>query len=147
MQAATSTLINESPIFRSSYDTLHDVYSQFPSSTLTLSDKKRMRAESSVDEPEELSGDGNREQDDKGSDTVMQSASVIGASDLASSRPIKPLRRTHRAFGQTKSLPATVFESRVGEEVHTTPKTDSQEEEDWSIAAFSGDTSEHSTLA
>ncbi len=147
MQDATSTTINESPIFRSSYDTLHAVYSQFPSSILAPSDKKRTRAESSVDEPEESSGDGNREQDDERSDTVMQSASVIGASDLALSRPIKPRRRTHRTFGQTKSLPATVFESRVGEEVNTTLKADSQEEEDWSTAAFSGDPSKPHTLA
>ena len=148
MQAATSNSINESPIFRSSYDTLQAVYSQFPSSTLALSDKKRTRAESSVDEPGELSVDRNREQDDKESDTVMQSASAIGASDLAWSRPIKPLRRTHRTFGQTKSLPATVFESRIGEEVHAPLKADShEEEEDWSTAAFSGDTSEPPTLA
>lgn len=147
MQTATSTSINDPPIFLSSYDTLHTVYSQFPSTTLALSDKKRARGESSVDEPEELSGDGNREQDDKGGDAVMQSASVIGANDLALSRPMKPLRRTHRTFGQTKSLPATVFESRFGEEVHTTLKADSQEEEDWSTAAFSGDISTPTTLA
>ncbi|KAI9467071.1 hypothetical protein BJY52DRAFT_44181 [Lactarius psammicola] len=147
MQAATSTSINESPIFRSSYDTLHAVYSQPPPSTLAPSDKKRTRAESSVDEPEELIGDGNREQDDEGSDTVMQSASTIGASDLALSRPMKPLRRTHRTFGKTKSLPATVFESRVDEEVNTTLKADSQEEEDWSIVDFSGDPSKPHTLA
>lgn len=106
-----------------------------------------MRADSSVDEPEELSGDGDREQDDKEGDTVMQSASVIGANDLASSRPMKPLRRTHRTFGQTKSLPATVFESRFGGEVHTTLEADPQEEEDWSTAAFSGDPSKPPTLA
>jgi hypothetical protein len=146
-RAATSNSINESPIFRSSYDTLHDVYSQFPASTLALSDKKRTRAESSVDESEDLSGDGNQEQDGEGGDAVMQSASVIGANDLALSRPIKPLRRTHRTFGQTKSLPATVFESRVGEEDPTTFKVDSQEEEDWSTAAFSGDPAKPSSLA
>ncbi|KAN0132631.1 hypothetical protein V8E53_009647 [Lactarius tabidus] len=146
-QAAASGPINEPPIFRSSYDTLHAVYSQFSASTLAPSDKKRTRAESSVDEPGEGSGDGNQEQDDKGDDTVMQSASVIGANDLALSRPIKPLRRTHRTFGHTKSLPATVFESRVCEEVPTTVTVDSQEEEDWSTAAFSGDPSKLPSLA
>ncbi|KAH9060888.1 hypothetical protein EDB87DRAFT_511888 [Lactarius vividus] len=147
MQDATSTPINESPIFRSTYDTLQAVYSQFPSPIPAPSDKKRMRAESSVDEPEEPSGDGDREQDDEGSDTVMQSASVIGANDLALSRPMKPLRRNRRTFGQTMSLPATVFESRVGEETHTMFKADSQEEEDWSAAAFSGEPSKPHTLA
>ena len=77
----------------------------------------------------------------------MQSASVIGASDLALSRPMKPLRRTHRTFGQTKSLPATVFESHVSEEVHTALKADLQEEEDWSTAAFSGDPAKPPSLA
>lgn len=77
----------------------------------------------------------------------MQSASVIGANDLALSRPIKPLRRTHRTFGQTKSLPAAVFESRIYEEVSTTVTVDSQEEEDWSTAAFSGDPSNPPSLA
>lgn len=143
-QAAASNSTNEPPIFRSSYDTLHAVYSQFSASTLALSDKKRTRAESSVDEPGEGSVDGNQEQVDKGGDTVMQSASVIGANDLALSRPIKPLRRTHRTFGQTKSLPATVFESRICEEV---PTVDSQEEEDWSTVAFSGDSSNTPSLA
>ena len=105
-----------------------------------------MRAESSVDEPEELTGDGDWEQDDKWGDTAMQSTSVIGANDLALARPMKPLRRTHRTFGQTKSLPATAFESHIGEEVPTL-KADSQEEEDWSTAAFSGDPQKTPTLA
>jgi len=146
-QGAASNPLDEPPIFRSSYDTLHAVYSQFPASALALSDKKRTRAESSVDEPEERSGDGNQEQGDKGGDTVMQSASVIGANDLALSRSIKPLRRTHRTFGQTKSLPATVFETRVCEEVPTPFIADSQEEEDWSTAAFSGEPSKPPSLA
>ncbi|KAI9447976.1 hypothetical protein H4582DRAFT_1897535 [Lactarius indigo] len=144
MQDATSTPINASPIFRSSNDTLQAVYSQFSSPIPAPSDKKRMRAESSVEEP---SGDGDREQGDEGSDTVMQSASVIGANDLALSRPMKPLRRNRRTFGQTMSLPASVFESRVGEEDHTMLKADSQEEEDWSTAAFSGEPSKPHTLA
>jgi len=105
-----------------------------------------MLAETSVDETEEPSGDDNQEQEDKGSNIVMQSASVIGANDLALARPMKPLRRTHRTFGQTKSLPATVFESRVGQEARDTLKADSQEEDDWSTTAFSGDLSKPPTL-
>ncbi|KAH9006758.1 hypothetical protein EDB86DRAFT_3069472 [Lactarius hatsudake] len=119
----------------------------FPSPIPAPSDKKRMRAECSVDEPDEPSGDGDREQDGEGSDTVMQSASVIGANDLALSRPMKPLRRNRRTFGQTMSLPATVFESRVGEEAHPMFQAESQEEEDWSTAAFSEEPSKPHTLA
>jgi hypothetical protein len=86
--------------------------------------------EPTVDEGDEQSEDGS---------AAVQSASVITANDLASSRPMKPLRRTPRTFGQTKSLPATVFGSSGGDDQ---PSLDGEmlEEEDWSASAFSGDT-------
>ena len=67
------------------------------------------------------------------------SASVITANDLACSRPIKPLRRTPRTFGQTKSLPAAVFASSGGGD-QPSLDADGWEEEDWSANAFSGET-------
>jgi hypothetical protein len=73
---------------------------------------------------------------------ATQSTSVITANDLACSRPIKPLRRTPRAFGQTKSLPASVFASSGGGE----NQTSLEEEEDWSATAFSGDPLKTQTL-
>jgi hypothetical protein len=76
----------------------------------------------------------------------MQRASVITANDLACSRPIKPLRRTPRAFGQTKSLPASVFASSGGGENQTPLDAGLQEEEDWSTSAFSGDSLKAQTL-
>lgn len=78
--------------------------------------------------------------------TAMQSTSVITANDLACSRPIKPLRRTPRAFGHTKSLPASVFASSGGGDNQTSLDSDLQEEEDWSAAAFSGDPLKTQTL-
>jgi len=69
---------------------------------------------------------------------AVQSASVITANDLACSRPIKPLRRTPRTFGQTKSLPAAVFALSGGGDQ---PSVDAGmwEEDDWSAGAFSGE--------
>jgi hypothetical protein len=94
--------------------------------------------ESSVDECEEYpDGVG---QDIIASDAVMQSTSLISASDLALSRPVKPLRRTPRTFGMTKSLPAAVFGSSGCEEDQTMLSAGLQEEEDWSTTTFSGDT-------
>lgn len=84
------------------------------------------------------------EQFEDGSDAV-QSASMVTADDLACSRPIKPLRRTPRKFGQTKSLPAAVFASSGGDEP---PSLDEEvwEEEDWSASAFSGETAKTERL-
>lgn len=81
--------------------------------------------EPTVDERDEQSEDG--------------SDSVITANDLACSRPIKPLRRTPRTFGQTKSLPAAVFASSGGDD-QPSLDADVWEEEDWSANAFSGET-------
>ena len=129
IQAGGQASINDAPIFRSSNDTLHAVYSQFPTSALVQSDRKRGRMELTVDERDEQSEDGS---------AAVQSASVITANDLACSRPIKPLRRTPRTFGQTKSLPAAVFASSGGGDQ---PSLDAGwEEEDWSASAFSGET-------
>ncbi|KAF8505827.1 hypothetical protein F5888DRAFT_1630583 [Russula emetica] len=130
IQAEGQASINDAPIFRSSNDTLHAVYSQFSTSALVPSDKKRGRMEPTVDERDEQSEDGS---------AAVQSASVITANDLACSRPIKPLRRSPRTFGQTKSLPATVFASSGGGDQ---PSVDAGiwEEEDWSASAFSGET-------
>ena len=83
--------------------------------------------EPTVDEGDEQSEDG----------SAVQSGSVITANDLACSRPIKPLRRTPRTFGQTKSLPATVFASSSG---GGTLDGEVSEEEDWSASAFSRET-------
>ena len=135
MQSDKQDPINDAAIFRSSNDTLHAVYSQFPSSIRAPSDRKRVRMESTVDERDEHSDGGSTLQDSAG----MQSTSVITASDLACSRPVKPLRRTPRAFGQTLSLPASVFASSRGGENQTLLDESPQEEEDWSAAAFSGD--------
>ena len=82
--------------------------------------------------------------------TGTQNTSVITTSDLACSRPIKPLRRTPRAFGQTKSLPASVFASSSSGGENQIPldaSSQSQEEEDWSAAAFSGDPLKAQNLA
>jgi hypothetical protein len=81
------------------------------------------------------------EQDEQSEDggAAVQSASVITANDLACSRPIKPLRRTPRKFGQTKSLPATVFGSSGGDD-QASLDVGMWEEEDWSASAFSGET-------
>lgn len=86
--------------------------------------------EPTVDERDEQSEDGS---------AAVQSASVITANDLACSRPIKPLRRTPRTFGQTKSLPASVFALSGG---GGQPSLDAGEleEEDWSASAFTGET-------
>jgi hypothetical protein len=86
--------------------------------------------EPTVDERDEQSEDGT---------AAVQSASVITASDLACSRPTKPLRRTPRTFGQTKSLPAAVFALSGGGDQ---PSLDAGEweEEDWSASAFTGET-------
>jgi hypothetical protein len=127
--------INDAAIFRSSNDTLHAVYSQFPSSIRAPSDRKRVHMESTVDERDEHSDGGSTLQDSAGT----QSTSVITANDLACSRPVKLLRRTPRAFGQTISLPASAFTSSRGGENQTLLDASSQEEEDWSTAAFSGD--------
>jgi hypothetical protein len=85
--------------------------------------------EPTVDEQDEQSEDGS---------AAVQSASVVTANDLACSRPIKPLRRTPRTFGQTKSLPATVFASSGGED-KASLDGEMWEEEDWSASAFSGE--------
>ena len=135
MRTESLSSINDSPtpIFRSSNDTLHAVYSQFShSTTLVPSDRKRTR-----DEFDESLDGGTMSQDNMESDVVMQSTSLIAANDLASSRPVKPLRRTPRTFGMTKSLPPTVFRSSFTEEDQTTSSAGLQEEEDWSSAAFS----------
>ncbi|KAI0268200.1 hypothetical protein BC834DRAFT_968409 [Gloeopeniophorella convolvens] len=144
-QTARSTSINGPPIFRSSNDTLHAVYSQFPPPSRS-SANKRGRVEP-VDEDDEYPDGIQTGVDDKGDDAQMQSTSVITASDLASSRPIKPLRRTPRTFGQTKSLPAAVFAATAGSADLHVPGADFQEEDDWSIAAFSGDPSKDQTLS
>ncbi|KAN0126783.1 hypothetical protein V8E52_000423 [Russula decolorans] len=130
IQAGGQASINDDPIFRSSNDTLRAVYSQPSTSALVPSDRKRGRMEATIDERDEQSEDGS---------AAVQSASVITASDLAYSRPIKPLRRTPRRFGQTKSLPAAVFASSGGVDK---PSLDEEvwEEEDWSASAFSGET-------
>jgi hypothetical protein len=86
--------------------------------------------EPTVDERDEQSEDGS---------AAVQSASVITANDLACSRPIKPLRRNPRTFGQTKSLPATVFASSGGDD-QASLDAGMWEEEDWSASAFSGET-------
>jgi hypothetical protein len=86
--------------------------------------------EPTVDERDEQSEDGS---------AAVQSASVITANDLACSRPIKPLRRNPRTFGQTKSLPAAVFASSGGDD-QTSLDAGMGEEEDWSASAFSGET-------
>ncbi|KAI0307108.1 hypothetical protein B0F90DRAFT_1685193 [Multifurca ochricompacta] len=140
-----SSSIKDLPIFRSSNDTLHAVYSQLPSSHFPPSDRKRVRMEFAVDEYEEFHNGGNAGKDDGPSEPAMQSASVIAANDLASPRPMKPLRRTPRMFGQTKSLPAAAFGSLRNDLDRATLDTGLQEgeeegeEEDWSTAAFSGD--------
>jgi hypothetical protein len=87
--------------------------------------------EPTVDERDEQTEDGS---------AGVQSASVITANDLACSRPIKPLRRTPRAFGQTKSLPATVFALSGGGDGQPSLDAEVWEEEDWSASAFSGET-------
>jgi hypothetical protein len=137
----SSTSINDSstPIFRSSNDTLHAVYSQFSHSTnLAPSDRKRAR-----DELDESPDGGTIDQE---SDAVMQSTSLIAANDLALSRPVKPLRRTPRTFGMTKSLPPTLFRSSLVEEDQTMSSAGLQEEEDWSTVAFSEDLSNTQSL-
>jgi hypothetical protein len=93
--------------------------------------------EPTVDERDEQSEDGS---------VAVQSASVITANDLASSRPIKPLRRTPRTFGQTKSLPAAVFASSSGGDDQRSLDAEVWEEEDWSASAFSGETVKTQTL-
>jgi hypothetical protein len=98
--------------------------------------------EATLDERDEDPEGGGTAQDS----AAMQSTSVITANDLACSRPIKPLRRTPRAFGQTKSLPAFVLASSGGGENQTCLDTGLQEEEDWSATAFSGDPSKIQTL-
>lgn len=87
--------------------------------------------EPTVDERDEQSEDGN---------AAMANVSLITANDLACSRPIKPLRRTPRTFGQTKSLPATVFASSGGGDQPSIDAGVWEEEEDWSASAFSGET-------
>lgn len=77
---------------------------------------------------------------DEHSEEAVQSDSVITAHDLACSRPIKPLRRTPRTFGQTKSLPASVFASTTRGDDPTSHDPGAWEEEDWSASAFSGET-------
>jgi hypothetical protein len=94
------------------------------------SDRKRGRMESTIDERDEHSEDGS---------AAVQSTSMITANDLACSRPIKPLRRTPRTFGQTKSLPASVFASSAGRDKSTSHDEGAQEEEDWSASAFGGE--------
>lgn len=86
--------------------------------------------ESTIDERDEHSEDGS---------AAVQSTSMITANDLACSRPIKPLRRTPRTFGQTKSLPASVFASSAGRDKSTSHDEGAQEEEDWSASAFGGE--------
>ena len=86
--------------------------------------------EPTVDERDEQSEDGS---------AAVQSASVITANDLACSRPVKPLRRTPRTFGHTKSLPATVFASPSGGDDQASLDAEVWEEEDWSAGAFYGD--------
>jgi hypothetical protein len=133
-------------IFRSSNDTLHAVFSQSSSSALpSSSDRKRVRAESTVGERER------GEHPDV--DTLMQdgvglqTTSLITANDLVSSRPIKPLRRTPRLFGQTMSLPAAAFASSGGGEDQTFPDVGlEEEEEDWSTGAFPGNSLKTQTL-
>ncbi|KAH9965874.1 hypothetical protein BC827DRAFT_1264957 [Russula dissimulans] len=137
--------ISDVAIFRSSNDTLRAVYSQFTSSMPAPSDRKRVRMESPADERDEHHEGSNTAQDGAG----MHSASVIATSDLACSRPMKPLRRTPRAFGQTKSLPAAVFGSSSADngQVHTPPDdAGSQMEEDWSADAFAEDSLKIQTL-
>jgi hypothetical protein len=135
---STSTDGPSTPIFRSSNDTLHAVYSQFSYPSLTPSDRKRARTEPSLDEYEEYPDDG-MEHDAGESDAVMQSTSLIAVNDLALSRPVKPLRRTFRTLGMTKSLPPAVFLSSVGEEDKSMLNPGLKEEEDWSTAAFFAD--------
>ena len=86
--------------------------------------------ESTVDERDEPSDDGGE---------ALHSTSVIIANDLACSRPIKPLRRTPRRFGQTKSLPASVFATSGSGGEPTSHELGVWEEEDWSASAFTGD--------
>ncbi len=81
-----------------------------------------------------------RDEQSEDSSAGVQSASVITANDLASARPIKPLRRTPRTFGQTKSLPATVFATSAGADCPPCLDAGVWEEEDWSASAFSGET-------
>ncbi|KAI0304030.1 hypothetical protein BC826DRAFT_207433 [Russula brevipes] len=135
--------INDPVIFRSSNDTLHAVFSQASSSALSSSsDRKRLRAESTVDERDDHPDVDTMMQDGVG----LQSTSLITANDLVSSRPIKPLRRTPRLFGQTMSLPAAAFASSGGAEDQTFPDVGLEEEEDWSTGAFSGNSLKTQTL-
>jgi hypothetical protein len=139
LNSTSSSSIND-PIFRSSNDTLHAVYSQFSCRSITSSDRKRARPESSLDEREEHPDRDSMEQVTGESDAVMQSTSVIAVNDLALSRPVKPLRRTFRTFAMTQSLPPAVFLSSAGGQDKTTLSAGLiEEEEDWSTAAFSTD--------
>jgi hypothetical protein len=92
--------------------------------------------ESTIDERDEHSEDG----------SAAVHTSVITANDLACPRPIKPLRRTPRTFGQTKSLPASVFASSASRDDPPSHDEGAWEEEDWSTSAFNGEMGDSQAL-
>ncbi|KAI0068703.1 hypothetical protein BV25DRAFT_1986285 [Artomyces pyxidatus] len=138
-----SPVVDESPFFRSSNDTLHAVFSQFPSATGASRELKRPRAGPTIDEE----ADGGSADVDMPTEVDEHGDALVNTSEagepIASLRPMKPLRRTPRTFGQTQSLPATIFgPSSVGinvpNEATAFQKAGIMEEEDWSAPDFSG---------
>ncbi|KAI0053630.1 hypothetical protein FA95DRAFT_1674160 [Auriscalpium vulgare] len=131
--------LDEAPLFQSSNDTLHAVYSQMPPSSSR--EGKRRRAHATMDE--EVDGeyaDVDKREDDEHFDGATPSTALADG-PIAPLRPMKPLRRTPRTFGQTQSLPAAVFgASPAGanppNEVTAFQKFGNMEEEDWSAANF-----------
>ncbi|KAI0322436.1 hypothetical protein OF83DRAFT_1167494 [Amylostereum chailletii] len=138
---STSTphgMADNNPIFRSANDTLHAVYSQTPRPAIAATDRKRGHAESSIDEDDE----GREGGEARGSDADEMAAGDVLAAGGVSQRPIKPLRRNPRSFGQTQSLPANVFGASNAlhdqASLSVFPSVAIEEEEDWSSPNFSG---------
>ncbi|THH19780.1 hypothetical protein EW146_g1457 [Bondarzewia mesenterica] len=135
---------NGQPVFQSSFDIIHAVYSEPMHSTTAPSVLKRSRGEAIMDE---VDGDADEDEDmEKGgnmADAELRIGSPYSANHVNAGRPIKPLRRTAREFRQTQSLPAATFRTSLISDTHDGNDTISfgngiEEEEDWSAANFSG---------
>ncbi|KAI0036715.1 hypothetical protein K488DRAFT_81713 [Vararia minispora EC-137] len=123
------------PIFRSANDTLHAVYSRYPSGAKTQSDRKRGRAQAAIEEEDEedmLDGEENQS-------GLRTDGNTNALSDTHANRLVKALPAS-RAFRQTKSLPVGIFSNGgMGPPIRAAARHPRaiQEEDDWSAEAFS----------
>ncbi|KIK06723.1 hypothetical protein K443DRAFT_248888 [Laccaria amethystina LaAM-08-1] len=127
-------------IFRSTNDTLRDIYSDFEGD-FHPSTSQNKRAHSDTDPMDEMSAFGERlsmDVDDRENNDPLSTISPGGETSL---RPKKPLRQSRSFLSRTTSLPASsiiLSNSRDQTTLLTSdPAQEEEEEEDWTVSTTS----------